>query len=429
MIGGFFGVVADDFTGASDAASFLVASGVSTVLFNGIPSELPELRKETEAIVIALKSRTEPVEQAVLESLDAFEWLKKVNARKFYFKYCSTFDSTDAGNIGPVTDAVLEKYNIPYTLLCPSLPINGRTVRDGKLYVYGVPLAESHMKNHPLTPMRKSKISELMAIQGKYSCIDISSADLTDNCIMHKIEQRLSMSGDDHCYVVPDYWNDAQGDLIAERFWDIPFLTGGSGLIGALGKRFVKISNNKIIDGEAYASCGISERRDTPAVLMAGSCSVATLKQIDAFKKSGAPCLKIEADKLYSGEQTVDTIWNWIENCQESALLYSSSSDDDIRLNQTKYGTQVADLIEGTFSSLAVRALQAGYGRFIVAGGETSGAVMKALGFETFYIGSNVAPGVPVMIPTENPSLRLVLKSGNFGQEDFFKVALEKTNK
>ena len=163
----YFGVVADDFTGASDAASFLVKAGVPTVLFNGIPDAEPELSEETKAVVIALKTRTMPRDHAVAESLAAFRKLKRMGASQLYLKYCSTFDSTSEGNIGPVADAVMKTWNIPYTVLCPSLPVNGRTVKNGILYVNGVPLAESPMRNHPLTPMRDSNLVNLMEMQSE----------------------------------------------------------------------------------------------------------------------------------------------------------------------------------------------------------------------------------------------------------------------
>ena len=167
----FFGCVADDFTGAADGASFLVKSGISTALYNGIPkNNLKD--KNVQGAVIALKTRNVKKEQAVAESLKAFAWLKEQGARIFYFKYCSTFDSTEEGNIGPVIDAVMEKTGFSYTVLCPSLPVNGRTLTEGRLYVNGKLLEESHMKNHPLTPMKKSRLGDLMKSQGKYCCIE-----------------------------------------------------------------------------------------------------------------------------------------------------------------------------------------------------------------------------------------------------------------
>lgn len=426
----FLGVVADDFTGASDAASFLVAAGVPTVLFGGVPQGQVTLRPETAAIVIALKTRTEPAEQAVAESLQAFEWLREMGAQKLYLKYCSTFDSTESGNIGPVTDAVMDRYGFTRTVLCPALPVNGRTVRDGILYVNGIPLAESTMKDHPLTPMRKSRIAELMEPQGKYIFMELTVEELQTGGWEQQLEQTP-------CYLIPDYYREEHGDLIAEAFEELEFLTGGSGLAGALGRRYVR---QKRVDARNAAAeeTGDAERTAVQtevhniaagrAVLLAGSCSAMTLAQIADYQSRGGAALRIEPQALWERKQTAETLWDQLSGMKSgNCLVYSSAAPEDIKKSQQLSGGQIAALIENTLSELAVKAFAAGYRRFIVAGGETSGAVTKALGFESFYIGASVAPGVPVMTPLAEPTVRLVLKSGNFGQPDFFTRALEMT--
>ena len=231
MAGFFLGVVADDFTGASDAASFLAKAGAATVLYNGIPAKAET--DDVQAVVIALKTRTAPAGQAVEESLKAFSWLKEMGAEKLYFKYCSTFDSTSEGNIGPVIDGVLERFHIPYTVICPSLPVNGRTVKDGLLYVNGVLLENSSMRDHPLTPMRDSSLPRLLRTQGKYESVVVPLERLS--------EPTGVLAGDagEHFYLIPDYYEENHGDLIADRFGHLPFLTGGSGLVGALGRQFM----------------------------------------------------------------------------------------------------------------------------------------------------------------------------------------------
>lgn len=405
----FLGIVADDFTGASDAASFLAEAGVSTVLFNGIPKQNLDLREEAEAVVIALKSRTAPVKEAVRESLAAFAWLKQMGAEQLYLKYCSTFDSTPEGNIGPVTDAVMEQYGYEKTVLCPALPVNGRTVKQGILYVNGVPLAESAMRDHPLTPMRQSRIAQLMMPQGKYPCVEIGAGEEVPEAAKKY-------------YLIPDYYEETHGDRIAEQFGDLPFLTGGSGLVGALGRRYVKRQKkDPAAIGRSYP--GVTGK----AVLLAGSCSAVTLKQIDDYEKKGYPLYRIRPAELLSGVQNQDQIWQWILEEGTDGLVYSSSKPEDLRKSQELGRERVASAIEQLLAGLARQAVEAGYTRVIVAGGETSGAVTKALGYDAFYIGPSVAPGVPVMIPVANPELRLVLKSGNFGQEDFFKRALQMT--
>lgn len=446
----FLGVVADDFTGASDAASFLVSAGVPTVLFNGIPKHCPKFSQQIRAVVVALKSRTEEPTRAVKESLDAFAWLKEMGADKLYLKYCSTFDSTDQGNIGPVIDAVMETYGLTETVLCPALPVNGRTVREGKLYVNGVLLEESPMKDHPLTPMRKSQIADLMSVQGKYPCREISVEEM-QRSLANGEAMSVPVDGENSkFYLVPDYYEEEHADQIADLFGELPFLTGGSGLVGALGRRYVRL-HEKIEPGQAECSkkrkessvLGAEtpdqnekieekeernkERNEGRAVLLAGSCSAVTLKQIEAYRKAGNPSFAVEPEKLFDGRQSVDSIWAWIQTEGKDGLVYSSADPEGLKKSQQLGRERVAQKIEETLSNLAQRAERAGYTRFIIAGGETSGAVTKALGFSAFYIGPSVAPGVPVMTPLENEKIRLVLKSGNFGQTDFFERAKEMT--
>ena len=394
----FLGVVADDFTGASDAASFLTAAGVQTVLVNGTPKQEITLPAETRAVVVALKSRTAPVKEAVQESLEAFAWLKKMGAAQLYLKYCSTFDSTDQGNIGPVVDAVMERYGYDRTVLCPSLPVNGRTVKNGILYVNGMKLEESSMKDHPLTPMRKSRISDLMEKQGKYPCMELGE------------HYELPLNVDTgRCYLVPDYYEEEHGDRIAEAFGNLPFLTGGSGLVGALGRRYVRQHETD---------------KAEKVLLLAGSCSAMTLQQITQYQQAGHPSARIIPAELLVGSQNLETFWNWVKEQESGALIYSSAEPEDMKKSQELGREQVAAAIENLLAGLAKKAVENGYTRIIVAGGETSGAVTKALGYDTFLIGESVAPGVPVMTPLTAPEIRLVLKSGNFGKEDFFERAV-----
>lgn len=379
------------------------------VLFNGIPQQHPKLRKEAGAIVIALKSRTAPVEEAVGESLAAFAWLKQMGAAQLYLKYCSTFDSTPEGNIGPVIDAVMEQYGYDRTVLCPALPVNGRTVKNGILYVNGVPLGESAMRNHPLTPMRQSRLAQLMKPQGRHRCVEIEAGG-----------EMPEVAG--KYYLIPDYYEEEHGDWIAERFGDLPFLTGGSGLVGALGRRYMDRQKKDPDKADGFYS-----GTEGKAILLAGSCSAVTLKQIADFERKGYPLCRIHPDELLAGIQNLDQIWQWLLTEGTDGLIYSSAEPEDLRKSQELGRERVASAIEQLLAGLAERAVKSGYTRVIVAGGETSGAVTKALGHDAFYIGPSVAPGVPVMIPVANSNLRLVLKSGNFGQEDFFERALRMT--
>ena len=411
------GVVADDFTGASDAASFLVKEGIKTILYNGVPDRPPGGGDDL-AVVIALKTRTERKDLAVSQSMEAFRWLKENGARQLYSKYCSTFDSTREGNIGPIIDAVLESYGFPYTIVAPALPVNGRTVRNGHLLVNGVPLHETHMKDHPLTPMWDSDLAELLRPQGKYPSLKI-----THELLEFDKEAILRMVGEfardnKHFYVIPDYCDERHAKKIVDVFGDIPFLTGGSGLMTELGRKYRAASAPaNIVESGTHGK----------AIVLAGSCSVATLRQVEAFQAAGGVSIKADPIRLADGSQTKEQIWRQIEAANEEAVLvYSSDKPDEVRKAQQAVG-DAAHLLEQTMAWLARNAERNGYNRIIVAGGETSGAVTQALGYNAYLIGRSIAPGVPVMVPVENQKLRLVLKSGNFGQDDFFLRAIAMT--
>lgn len=436
------GCIADDFTGASDAASFLVKGGMSVRLFNGIPDrQVTEMsgegwdgdrtgrdgqtdrdradrdgqKDESQAIVIALKSRTQETGQAVADSLTAAHFLLDHGVKQIYFKYCSTFDSTPQGNIGPVADALMDLMKVPYTLLCPALPVNGRTVENGKLMVNGVLLHESHMKNHPLTPMWDSRIDQLMKPQSRYSC----------RCLdMNDWKSEEPAGNREPFYFIPDYVKPEDGERIAAAFGHLPFLTGGSGLLEPLARLWTKkLSSHGIIPENAAAG---------KALLLAGSCSKATLEQIAWYQNQGHPAYRLDPREMLEGRQTVEDAWRFVEqygSSLETVLVYSSDTPEKVREYQ-KLGTEkVAAMLEGATAELAVRAVKAGYTRIISAGGETSGAVTKGLGFSSYWMGESVAPGVPIMVPAERPDIRLILKSGNFGQEDFFGRALAMTEK
>lgn len=407
------GCIADDFTGAGDAASFLVKGGLGVRLYNGIPKQHPA-DDDVQAIVIALKSRMQETNQAVADTLHAARFLLSTGAKQIYFKYCSTFDSTPAGNIGPAADALIELLQVPYTLLCPALPVNGRTVTKGCLMVNGVPLDQSHMRHHPLTPMWDSQISQLMATQSRYSCFNIN---------INQLDSNFDRDGSDEpCYLIPDYNTEEDGKKIAAAFSELKLLTGGSGLLEPLAEIWSKKLAGTI-------KLPKSKTRGK-ALILAGSCSQATLAQIAWYQKQKLPSYKLEPMAMIMGKQTANDVWGVIEGLEdesETVLIYSSDTPENIRIVQ-KYGVQkAAEMLEHTFAQIAVRAVGAGYTRIISAGGETSGAITRALDYSSYLIGDSVAAGVPIMIPAENPVIRLVLKSGNFGQEDFFIRALNMT--
>lgn len=414
------GIVADDFTGASDAASFLVQQGIKTYLFNGIPEEKVFKTDENIAVVIALKTRTEQTAIAVQQSLEAFDWLKSNQAAQLYIKYCSTFDSTIKGNIGPIIDAVLEKYNIPYTILAPALPINGRIVKNGHLIINGIPLNETHMQFHPLTPMWDSDLENLMKPQGKYPSLKVDAEMLEQDHqkirnLVNDYKQKYP-----HFYIIPDYIEEKQAEKIVELFGDLQLLTGGSGLMTELGKKYNKESEN--------TSSKVKSSTDGKAIILSGSCSQATLSQVEAFKHDKGKAVKINPLALESRKQTLESIWEEIQESEEDTILvYSSDKPENVKEAQLAGSENVSYLLEQTTAHIATKAVANGYSRVIVAGGETSGAVTKILGYSSYIIGDSIAPGVPIMVPLKNKKLRLVLKSGNFGEKDFFLKAAQLT--
>ena len=410
-------VIADDFTGASDAASFLAGRGIKTLLFNGTPDG-HEILQDCAAVVIALKTRSIPADEAVRETLKAVRWLEQHGAEQLYLKYCSTFDSTPEGNIGPDIDAVLEAYKIPYTILCPALPVNRRIVKDGILIVDDKPVAEGHMANHPLNPIWDSRIEELMRPQGKYPCMILDGPLLarTREAILEEVEK----FGKDkaHFYIIPDYTTDAQGKKIADVFGDNRLLTGGSGILEHLAERYK----------ERYdCAAGQALPTGTPGkgVALSGSCSMATCGQCKAYAE-GHRTFSVDPKRILDGSLTAEDLWKFITESGEDSLVYSAgATDPQSRIYaDEETAERAAKALEQTLAALAKKAFEAGYTRIIAAGGETSGAVALELGFDGFIIGESIAPGVPVMIPLNHQNIRIALKSGNFGQPDFFERAL-----
>jgi len=410
------GCVADDFTGAGDVASFIAAEGADCLLVNGIPESGSDLAEGHDAIVVALKSRSNPAEEAVRDTEAVFDWLLASGIKTLYFKYCSTFDSTPRGNIGPVLDNLLERYDIPFTILCPALPVNKRTVKNGILYVNGVPLSESPMRYHPLNPMWDSDITVLMNAQSKYPSYKMTydMYGLPDEDIKTIIEGWKKESK--HFYIVADFFESEHAQRIAELFSGITLLSGGSALPGYL---FKLLNGEK--DSEKQPASHTGKGKKSTTLILAGSCSQMTLLQIKNYLQSGREAYQVFPEKLLAGEIDADSIWRFVENAKtDSVLIYSSQAPNEIAA-MAKYSQQeVSDALECLMGELGRRAVDAGLNKVIVAGGETSGAVMKAFNEIAYEIGPSVAPGVPVLIPLHKQEMRLVLKSGNFGQEDFF---------
>lgn len=415
-----WGCIADDFTGASDAASFFEKGGLKTVLYNGIPENGIVPDSDVRAVVIALKIRSAERSEAVKSALRALEWLQSIGTKQIYFKYCSTFDSTPKGNIGPVSEAVMDALGETKTILCPALPVNGRTVVRGRLFVNGVPLDESPMKNHPINPMWDSEISELMRPQSKYPCInvDLEEMEEEDEEVWNRLNEFERLMGS--YFIVPDFKSENDAKRIVELFGSLKFLTGGSGIIEALARKSGGNIIEKINEGGTNGK----------ALIIAGSCSAATRGQIEKFISDGGKAFKIDAIRLLYEKQTVADLWNFVEeNGEETVLVYSSDTPENVKYNQRHGAREISESLEKAMAELAETALKNGYARLICAGGETSGAITKRLGYDSYIIGKSVDPGVPVMTPVKDRNIRVVLKSGNFGSVDFFNKAIEMTGK
>ena len=417
------GIIGDDFTGSSDIANNLKKSGMQVSMYAGVPNLLPEEAKkeQTDAAVIALKTRTAPIEDAIRESLEALSWLKDCGCEQFIFKYCSTFDSTKEGNIGPVTDAIMEKLNTDFTIACPSFPDAGRTVYFGHMFVNGKPLNESGMENHPLTPMTDHNLVRWLGHQTKNNVglVDSQTISEGENSVKKKIEN-LKKNG--YKYAIIDTIKNDDFDIICNAVKNLPLLTGGSGI--ALG--LPKIYKDR---GLLSASNFQIPENNSNAIILSGSCSVTTINQINIYKENN-PSFYISPDEVINDKDLIEKVLSWIkDNETQSPLVYSSSDIKSVSEKQKQYGQELlANKIEKFFELLSKRLVKDNFGTFISAGGETSGAVIKGLGIQELKIGKEISHGVPALWSPEsngNKPVFVTLKSGNFGQDDFFTRALK----
>lgn len=417
------GIIGDDFTGSSDIANNLKKSGMQVSMYAGIPTLLPsEIKKElTDAAVIALKTRTIPIEEAISESLKALSWLKDCGCEQFIFKYCSTFDSTKKGNIGPVADAIMKELNTDFTIACPSFPDAGRTVYFGHMFVNGKPLNESGMENHPLTPMTDHNLVRWLNYQTKdnVGLIDFQTISKGANSIKERIQ---TLKTDGYKYAIVDTIKNDDFDIICNGVKDLPFLTGGSGI--ALG--LPKIYKDR---GLLSASNFEIPKNNSNAIILSGSCSVATINQINIYKENN-PSLYVSPDEVINNEDLVEKVFSWIKDNETlSPLVYSSSDTKTVTEKQKQYGQEIlANKIENFFELLSKKLVKDNFGTFISAGGETSGAVIKGLGVQELKIGEEISHGVPALWSPHsdgNKPISVTLKSGNFGQTDFFERALK----
>lgn len=401
------GVIADDFTGASDIANALKKAGMKTALVSGVSNDLS---LDADAVVIALKSRSIPADDAVTVSLSALNWLKSQNCRQFVFKYCSTFDSTPLGNIGPVAAALADALQAKKVICCPALPANGRTVYQGHLFVNDVLLSESGMEHHPLNPMTDSNIRRWMKMQCKepIGLIDLATVRKGAPAI------ETALNSTNERLFIADATN--VEDLIALGFAmkDQILITGGSGIAQGLPENFRR--SGLLVDDDS-----VFNGTQGPCVILAGSCSKATLAQI-AVHRSQAPSLKLSASSLLSDDNVLLECLKFAEqNRHLTPLIYSSEQPAEIIQAQANHGVEnLAKRIEDFFGQLAGSLAANGFSRIIVAGGETSGAVVTALEIKSFAVGPEIVAGVPCLAAAGDTPLAMALKSGNFGGPDFF---------
>lgn len=401
------GVIADDFTGASDIALTLAEGGMVTVQYAGIPAQVAA--DDVEAGVVALKCRTISPETAVAQCVAAADWLLAQGAEQIVYKVCSTFDSTKQGNIGPVAQALAEKLGESAVLVCPAFPENGRSVYQGHLFVGDILLSESGMRNHPLTPMTDPDIRRWLAHQTDWPVAHLPATTL------RKGVGAARAALDDHAraMVIGDAIEDADLQILGAAAKGRRFLVGGSGI--ALG-----LPANWDIGPRQGDWTG----EEGPGVVLAGSCSVATRGQVAAYAAL-APTREIAPGEVMSGALDIDELADWVLAQDAPPLLHSSSAPEQVRAEQKRYGREaLANAIESTFARLAIALEARGIRRIVVAGGETSGAVTEALGASILRIGPRIAAGVPALRIDGRPTV-LALKSGNFGGPDFFSEALE----
>ena len=417
------GAIADDFTGATDLCSMLVRGGMRTVQLIGVPnSDLPA--PDADAVVVALKSRTTPASQAVEESLSALRWLQAAGARQYFFKYCSTFDSTAQGNIGPVADALTAALGCGFALACPAFPTNARTVYQGHLFVGGNLLNESGMEHHPLTPMTDANLVRVLSRQteGTVGLVPFVTVDRGANPIRDAMTQ-LKERG--RRYAIVDAITDAHLEAIGEAAENHALITGGSGVAMGLPENFRRAGLlSETVDPGALPSI------EGGCAVVAGSCSRATLAQL-GYARSHLPTFELDALATPDAAALSKAALAWAADKigNKPVVIAASAPPEKVAALQSRLGRdQAGALIEETVAHIAEGLVGRGVRKFVVAGGETSGAVVGRLGVRSLRIGTDIDPGVPwtfaevpeTGIEGGGAGLMLALKSGNFGATDFF---------
>lgn len=418
------GCIADDFTGATDLANNLVRAGMRVVQTIGVPTQ--PLEAEVDAVVVSLKTRTIAAAQACAESLAALHWLQAQGAQQIYFKYCSTFDSTPQGNIGPVIDALMRALQTDFTIATPAFPDAGRTVFKGYLFVGATLLHESGMQDHPLTPMTDPSLVRVLAPQTNHQVglIDYTVVAQGESAIRARID---ALRAEGVAIAIVDAVSNADLLRLGAALSDMPLVTAGSGVAIGLPANFGIAPNDR---------ASALPHVDGLQAIVSGSCSRATNAQVAAFIATGAPALAIDPLRLQQGSSAIEQViaealvFSQAHLAKGPVLVYSTAEPEALKHIQDQMGVHVAgQLVEQTLARIAVGLVKQGVGQLIVAGGETSGSVVQALGMTQLQIGVQIDPGVPWCAgktAVSEKTLRITLKSGNFGTPDFFSKAFHR---
>lgn len=411
------GCIADDFTGATDLANNLVRAGMRVVQAIGVPDG--PLAADVDAVVVALKSRTNPVDEAVAQSLAALRWLQGQGAHQIYFKYCSTFDSTPAGNIGPVTEALMDALGTEFTIATPAFPDNKRTVFKGYLFVGDVLLSESGMQNHPLTPMADPNLVRVMQSQcrRKVGLIDHAVVARGAAAVTERIAQ---LKAEGVAIAIVDAVSNDDLLRMGPALAALPLVTAGSGVAMALPANFGFAPS----PAASVLPFGSGLR-----AVVSGSCSLATNRQVQDFIARGGAALAIDPLRIADGADVAAEALAWATPllARGPVLVYSTADSGAVKSVQSRLGAEEAGaMVERTIASIARGLVERGVRQLVVAGGETSGACVQALGITQMQIGPQIDPGVPwCHAQALGVGLHITLKSGNFGGDDFFTRAFE----
>lgn len=408
------GCIADDFTGATDLANNLVRAGMRAVQSIGVPQTPIE---DADAVVVALKSRTIAPADAVAQSLEALRWLRERGCRQFYFKVCSTFDSTPDGNIGPVAEALADELGADFVCVTPAFPENGRTIYQGHLFVGDVLLSDSGMRHHPLTPMTDANLVRVMQAQTR------ARVGLVPHPVVahgsDAIRERIaSLRSQGVRFGVVDAVDNQDLLALGRAIADAPLVVAGSGVAIALP------ANHGLRPSSDAARLPAAQGA---RAVVSGSCSTATQQQVRDFIARGLPAFEVDAMRIAAGEDVAAQALSWAESQlgERPVLVYSTASPEAVKaVQQSLGGAHAGEIVERTLAAVAAGLVQRGVRQLVVAGGETSGAAVQALGVQQLRIGPQIDPGVPWCFAQAQAcggaGVHLALKSGNFGTADFF---------